>query len=111
MSSQTSCSSHSCRRRQQVDGLGYSSGKSCQRAPVRKIHRIPSKHGRLGLHGWPPFFDLGSGGKEVVDLDVEAKEAMGLVIQSDQFPDWLFAPTKRAKALFIKFRLLICDNG
>jgi ABC-type transport system involved in multi-copper enzyme maturation permease subunit len=41
----------------------------------------------------PP--DLGSGGKEVVDLETEAKEAMGLVIQSDQFPDWLFAPTKR----------------
>jgi ABC-type transport system involved in multi-copper enzyme maturation permease subunit len=41
----------------------------------------------------PP--DVGSEGKEVVDLDVEAKQAMGLVIQSDQFPDWLFAPTKR----------------
>jgi ABC-type transport system involved in multi-copper enzyme maturation permease subunit len=41
----------------------------------------------------PP--DMGSEGKEVVDLDTEAKEAMGLVIQSDQFPDWLFAPTKR----------------
>ncbi|MGD9721805.1 MAG: ABC transporter permease subunit [Pirellulales bacterium] len=41
----------------------------------------------------PP--DLGAGGKEVVDLDEEAKEAMGLVIQSDQFPDWLFAPSKR----------------
>ena len=41
----------------------------------------------------PP--DLGSGGKDVVDLEEEAKEAMGLVIQSDQFPDWLFAPSKR----------------
>ncbi len=41
----------------------------------------------------PP--DVGSEGKDVVDLDVEAKQAMGLVIQSDQFPDWLFAPTKR----------------
>jgi ABC-type transport system involved in multi-copper enzyme maturation permease subunit len=41
----------------------------------------------------PP--DVGSEGKEVVDLDVEASEAMGLVIQSDQFPDRLFAPSKR----------------
>ncbi len=41
----------------------------------------------------PP--DLGAGGKEIVDLEEEAKEAMGLVIQSDQFPDWLFAPSKR----------------
>jgi ABC-type transport system involved in multi-copper enzyme maturation permease subunit len=41
----------------------------------------------------PP--DLGSEGKEVVDLEVEAKDAMGLVIQSVQFPDWLFAPSKR----------------
>ncbi len=38
---------------------------------------------------------MGSEGKEVVDLDTEAKEAMGLVIQSDQFPDRLFAPAKR----------------
>jgi ABC-type transport system involved in multi-copper enzyme maturation permease subunit len=41
----------------------------------------------------PP--DVGSEGKEVVDLEVEAKQAMGLVIRSDQFPDWLFAPRKR----------------
>jgi ABC-type transport system involved in multi-copper enzyme maturation permease subunit len=39
--------------------------------------------------------DLGSEGKEVVDLEAEAREAVGLVIQSDQFPDWLFAPRKR----------------
>jgi ABC-type transport system involved in multi-copper enzyme maturation permease subunit len=45
----------------------------------------------------PP--DVGSEGKEVVDLEVEAKEAMGLVIQSDQFPDWLFAPRKRTDLL------------
>lgn len=41
----------------------------------------------------PP--DVGSEGKEVVDLDQEAKEAVGLVIQRDQFPDKLFAPAKR----------------
>jgi len=41
----------------------------------------------------PP--DVGSEGKEVVDLEEEAKEAVGLVIQRDQFPDKLFAPAKR----------------
>ncbi len=41
----------------------------------------------------PP--DVGSEGKEVVDLDEEAQQAVGLVIQRDQFPDKLFAPPKR----------------
>jgi ABC-type transport system involved in multi-copper enzyme maturation permease subunit len=43
--------------------------------------------------------DVGSEGKEVVDLEIEARQAVGLVIQSDQFPDWLFAPTKRSDLL------------
>jgi ABC-type transport system involved in multi-copper enzyme maturation permease subunit len=43
--------------------------------------------------------DVGSEGREVVDLEVEARQAVGLVIQSDQFPDWLFAPTKRSDLL------------
>jgi ABC-type transport system involved in multi-copper enzyme maturation permease subunit len=41
----------------------------------------------------PP--DVGSEGGEIVDLEAEARQAVGLVIQSDQFPDWLFAPRKR----------------
>lgn len=41
----------------------------------------------------PP--DVGSEGKEVVDLEQEAEEVVGLVIQRDQFPDKLFAPPKR----------------
>jgi ABC-type transport system involved in multi-copper enzyme maturation permease subunit len=45
----------------------------------------------------PP--DVGSEGKEVVDLEQEAQEAVGLVIQRDQFPDRLFAPPKRTKLL------------
>ncbi len=45
----------------------------------------------------PP--DVGSEGKEVVDLETEAQQAVGLVIQSDQFPDWLFAPRKRSDLL------------
>jgi len=39
---QTPRSSQSRSRRQQVEGCGNSSGKSCQRAPLRRIHRIPS---------------------------------------------------------------------
>ena len=41
----------------------------------------------------PP--DVGSEGKEVVDLEQEAQQAVGLVINRDQFPDKLFAPAKR----------------
>ena len=49
-------------RRQQVDGLGYRSGKSCQRAPVRRTQRMPSSTCRLSIGGRPPFgFALGSG--------------------------------------------------
>jgi ABC-type transport system involved in multi-copper enzyme maturation permease subunit len=40
----------------------------------------------------PP--DVGSEGQDVVDLEQESKQAVGLVIQRDQFPDWLFAPAK-----------------
>ena len=41
----------------------------------------------------PP--DVGSEGKDVIDLEQEAEEVVGLVIQRDQFPDKLFAPPKR----------------
>ena len=41
----------------------------------------------------PP--DVGSEGKDVVDLEEEARTAVGLVIQPDKFPDNLFAPPKR----------------
>jgi ABC-type transport system involved in multi-copper enzyme maturation permease subunit len=42
---------------------------------------------------YPP--DVGSEGKEVIDLEREAEQAVGLVIQPDQFPDRLFAPPKK----------------
>ncbi len=45
----------------------------------------------------PP--DVGSEGKEVVDLEREAEHVVGLVIQRDQFPDKLFAPAKRETLL------------
>lgn len=43
--------------------------------------------------------DVGSEGKEVVDLETEAETAVGLVIQPDQFPDRLFAPPKRTSLM------------
>lgn len=46
--------------------------------------------GRM-LH--PP--DVGSEGKEVVDLEEENRKAVGLVINREKFPDRLFAPPKR----------------
>src|SRR5207302_5894280 len=52
---QTPCSSQSRSRRQQVEGCGYSSGKSCQRAPLRRIQRIPSSTRRFSIHGRPPL--------------------------------------------------------
>ncbi|MBX3423550.1 MAG: ABC transporter permease subunit [Pirellulaceae bacterium] len=42
---------------------------------------------------YPP--DVGSEGKEVVDLEEETKHAVGMIIQRDQFPDRLFAPPRR----------------
>ncbi|GAA4461038.1 ABC transporter permease subunit [Novipirellula rosea] len=46
---------------------------------------------------YPP--DVGSEGKEVIDLEREAEEAVGLVIQPDQFPDRLFAPPKKSELM------------
>ncbi len=42
---------------------------------------------------YPP--DLSSGGRDVIDLETEARQAIGLVIQPDQFPDRLFAPPRQ----------------
>src|ERR1700687_796748 len=48
------CSSPSPSRRQQVDGEGNSVGKSCHRAPLRRIHKIPSRTLRSFDAGRPP---------------------------------------------------------
>ncbi len=45
----------------------------------------------------PP--DVGSEGKEVIDLAHENEKAVGMVIQFDQFPDRLLAPAKRTTLL------------
>jgi len=60
ISSHTSCSSQSRSLRQQVAGAGNSSGKSCQRAPLRKIHKMPSSTLRSFARGRPP---RGRGGR------------------------------------------------
>src|SRR5579859_2423261 len=54
MVSQTPRSSQSRSRRQHVAGAGNSSGKSCQRAPLRRIHKIPSSTWRSLAGGLPP---------------------------------------------------------
>jgi hypothetical protein len=57
---QIPCLSQSRSLRQQVEGDGNSSGKSCQRAPLRKIHKMPSKTWRSLARGRPP---CGRGGR------------------------------------------------
>jgi len=64
MVSQTPCSSQSRSRRQQVDGEGNSSGKSCQRAPLRRIHKMPSSTLRLSFGGLPPWGRFGRFGSK-----------------------------------------------
>jgi hypothetical protein len=65
-SSQTPSSSHCLSRRQQVAGEGNSSGRNRHAAPVWRIHKIPSKHARLGAGGRPRLsfrrLDFGSKG-------------------------------------------------
>lgn len=46
---------------------------------------------------YPP--DVGSEGKDVIDLEQESKEAIGMVIQRDKFPDRLFAPPRRTSLM------------
>jgi hypothetical protein len=52
--SQIPCSSQSRSRRQQVDGEGNSVGISCHRAPLRRIHKMPSSTRRSFAGGRPP---------------------------------------------------------
>src|ERR1700674_3517914 len=51
--SQMPCSSPSRKSSQQVEGCGYSYGKSRQRAPLRIIQRIPSSTRRFSIHRQP----------------------------------------------------------
>ena len=60
--SQTPCFSQRPRRRQQVAALGYSLGRSRQRAPVLSTHKIPSSTRRLSAHGRPRLLSRGNSG-------------------------------------------------
>ena len=65
ISTQTPKSSQDFKRRQQVEGLGYRSGRSRQRAPLFSTQRMPSMTWRLLAQGRPPFLPflfLGSNG-------------------------------------------------
>ena len=55
MSLRTSSSYHTLRRRQQVEGFGYPSGRSFHLAPVLSTHSIPSNTKRSSVLGRPPF--------------------------------------------------------
>jgi len=52
-SSHTPRSSHCFKRRQQVAGEGYLSGKNRHAAPVCNTHRMPSRQSRFDAHGRP----------------------------------------------------------
>ena len=59
ISFRTSASYHSFRRRQQVEGCGYLSGRSFHRAPVLSTQSIPSNTSRSSALGRPPFGPTG----------------------------------------------------
>jgi len=65
-SSHTSCSSHCFKRRQQVAGDGYLSGRKRHADPVRSTHKMPSRQSRLEAQGRPRLslrrFGSGSSG-------------------------------------------------
>lgn len=61
--SQTPSASQSRRRRQQVLPLGYPSGRSRHRAPVRSTQRIPSTTSRCPTRGRPPLGARGLRGR------------------------------------------------
>jgi hypothetical protein len=56
-------SSQRFNRRQHVDGLGYSAGRSHHRAPVFNTQRMPSMTARLPIQGRPPCRVRGSRGR------------------------------------------------
>jgi hypothetical protein len=72
MFNQTPRCSQSRNRRQQVEGCGNLSGKSCQRAPLRRIHRIASSTRRFSIHGRTTalalFGWLGEQGRDLLPL-------------------------------------------
>ena len=62
--SHTSASCHSCSRRQQVLAEGYPLGRSLQRAPLRKTHKMPSNTARSPMRLRPPLGERGGLGNK-----------------------------------------------
>ena len=83
-SSQVSSSSHWLRRRQQVDGLGYSGGRSLHRAPVFRTQRIPSMTSRLPIRGRPAprFFGSFARTGSIWDHCLSVKRMRSLAIRN-----------------------------
>ena len=78
MVSQTSCSSQSRSRRQQVLGDGYRGGKSFQRAPDLSTHKIPPKHRRSSMRCRPPAaegFTFGNSGSILLHCSSVSSES------------------------------------
>ena len=85
-SSQTSSSSQSRSRRQHVEGLGYSLGRSDHGAPVRSIQSIPSNTLRSSAQGRPPFFDRLCLGKKRSIFDHCSSVSFNRVFAIDNTP-------------------------
>jgi hypothetical protein len=78
--SHSSCSAQRFNRRQQVEGWGYCGGRSCQRAPVRNIHRMPSRTSRLPAFGRPPLDPgLSDGSKGAILTQCSSVRNFGVV--------------------------------
>src|ERR1700744_6037625 len=78
--SHTPASSHSSRRRLQVEDDGYSLVRSFQRAPERRTQRMPSKHWRLEAAGRPPLEDFLAAGSSGAILIHCSSLSVGLFI-------------------------------
>ena len=82
---------HCSKQRQQVTGLPYRRGKSCQRHPVRKMYRIPFRVRRSSALGRPRCLGGGSSGPS---------RAHSALLSS-----WAIAITPRAKIMAIAYTM------
>ena len=81
--SQTPLRVQSRKRLQQVGYEGKSFGKSFQRAPLRRTHRIPSRQGREGTLGRPPLRVISrSGNRSAIKSHWESVSCVGRIVRS-----------------------------
>lgn len=90
ISNHTPFSSHSFNLRQQVEGLGYLEGRSHHLAPVRKIHKIPSRTSRFEAGGRPPF-RLGFGFGKSGDILAHCSSFKNLCLSAIGHLQWLYS--------------------